>query len=216
MSEVHMKGQAAARGSRLLKVGLVVLGIGVAAAGYMLVSMWGLFSGLIFNPAHPVPGSFEQELDEGSYLLSVQTSSSSSVGPFYVSRGQAIDVTEVVVSGPDGTVLDTRSGRNQSVNRNGDGFSGVVVFDVNEAGTHEFRVVTSSETSALITQSLSAFSLRVFGVAALGGITLPLGLLLSIIGFVQRRKPETPSVPPPGPWEPPPPSGPSVPPPPPM
>lgn len=197
MSTTSLTPKGDGRSSSFIRMGLLALCIGVAVCGYVIIPLRGLFFGIAFNPTHAVPGSFQQELGEGEYLLSVQTSSSSSAGPITLSRGREVEASQVVVVDPAGTALDIRSGRNQSVDRNGDRFAGVVVFQVTEPGVHQFQVATATETNALVIESAPAFSLRSFGLAAMGSAVVSLGALLCVIGAVRRGRPAAPSMPPP-------------------
>jgi hypothetical protein len=66
--------------------------------------------------------------------LAVQTSSSSSSRPLTLTQGQHVDVTNLTVVDPLGEQVVLGNGTNQTISRNGAGFSGVAIFDAAEPG----------------------------------------------------------------------------------
>ncbi len=58
-------------GTRLLWGGVGAIVLGLALGGLGAVAIWGFFSDLVSGESHLVPGAFEEELEEGEYLISV-------------------------------------------------------------------------------------------------------------------------------------------------
>ena len=173
--------------SRLLAFGISLLCIGTLLAGYAALEAAPMLRSLIFNPTHAVPGEFQQELDKGDYLISVQTASARSTGPIRVVERNSINVHDLSVSDPEGNEVFLSNGRNQTVDRSGNSFTGVAVFTVDRAGLYTFSVSTSAQTNALITHSITSFSLTALALGAAGFLTFPAGVILVIVGLTRLR-----------------------------
>jgi hypothetical protein len=158
--------------------------------------MWGLwpFLGWISSPTHPVPGEFGQELADGTYLVAVQTSSSSSSGPLTLTHGRHVDVTNLTVVDPLGEPVALDNGTNQTISRNGAGFSGVAIFDTTGPGWYEFHVQTSDETDAIVVRSLTGLTpinLIALASGSFGSLTIIAGSVLAVIGAIRWRERRT-------------------------
>ncbi len=108
---------------------------------------------------------------------------------FTETRGVGIE--SLVVSGPGGTELDLDEGSNQTINRNGDHFSGIATFEVEEPGFYRIELSTTRDTQALVTRSLTEFGgtfLGGFARAGLGGMLVVGGIVLAVLGWVKRNK----------------------------
>ncbi|MCP3856248.1 MAG: hypothetical protein GY698_16155 [Actinomycetia bacterium] len=87
--------------------------------------------------------------------------------------------------------LDLDEGSNQTINRNGDQFSGIATFDVEEPGFHRIELSTTRDTQALVTRSLTEFGgalLGGFALAGLGGVLVVGGIVLAVVGWLKRNK----------------------------
>ncbi len=177
---------APSRWNRWLWIGLAQVVFGVVAIGVAVFLSWPFFSGLLTNPAHAVPGEFEQELEAGEYLVSFETSRNSGSGPVTFTRSDGIEVLELVVRAPDGTVVPLDDGRNQTVTRNNVGYSGFVTFEAETAGSYRFRVVTDEETTVLVTRSLFDFPLPAIVIGGVGLLDLVVGVVMAIVAVTRR------------------------------
>jgi hypothetical protein len=173
---------------------LWLIGVGVALVGLATWGMWPFLT-WISSPTHPVPGEFRQQLADGTYLAAVQTSSSSSSGPLTLTQGHHVDVTSLTVVDPLGEPVALDNGTNQTISRNGAGFSGVAIFDTTEPGWYELHVQTSVDTDAIVVRSLTCLTpINLIALAAggLGSVTIIAGSVLAVIGAIRWRERRTP------------------------
>ncbi len=183
------------RAGFMVKLGVVLAVLGGGLGVYAGTGLWSFFGDLVFNPEHDVPGTFSQDLEAGDHLLSVQTSSSTG-GPISFTSFESVDVSALTITDPNGVDVPFRSGANQTVERNGTGFSGVAVFTVTEPGSYRVDITTSRETTALITPSLNASRFVAFALGTLAGLGFVAGVILVVVGIVLGRRQDPPATPP--------------------
>ncbi|MEE9415271.1 MAG: hypothetical protein V3V01_08300 [Acidimicrobiales bacterium] len=185
-------------GEQQMRFGLLAMVAGVILLVPGLIGSWFFLSDLLFSPAHTVPGAIEKTLDSGTYLVSIETSSTNSYGPVSVGKGKGVRVFSLTVFNPAGDEIELRDGSNQSISRNGTNFSGYVVFDAKSSGEYTVVIETSSETTALLTRSLTDLQLSTYGwfvMAGIGGTGFVVGAVFVLAGYFNRksalaRKPE--------------------------
>ena len=97
-----------------MRFGLLAMVAGVILLVPGLIGSWFFLSDLLFSPAHTVPGAIEKTLDSGTYLVSIETSSTNSYGPVSVGKGKGVRVFSLTVFNPAGDEIELRDGSNQS------------------------------------------------------------------------------------------------------
>jgi hypothetical protein len=166
----------------VLILGLVMLGVRIAPT----------FGNAILSSSHAAPMDATISLDSGSWVVFEQTGVERGGGPVTVTTNHAVELTadQVTITGPAGRPVPTRAlTTNQTINRNGDIYTGAVQFRVATKG--RYRIVISSESGPVIISedigavfSSSARWFLLTAIALLGCLT---GLALMFLG--RRPKP---------------------------
>lgn len=176
-------------GRAFLISGLLFLALGLIAIALSARSIVPFFSELVFAEAHPVPGSFTENLDEGQYVVSFQTNPGSRTSP---------GIDSLSITGPDGAQVTWGVRTSESLQRNDEFFRSFASFDADQSGVYRFDVETTRPTNAVVTRSLLGFGLSGF----LGFVLLPFGFLACLLGsvllivyFIKGRKKSDPSAP---------------------
>jgi hypothetical protein len=166
----------------VLVLGMTMLGLKVAP----------MFGNDVFATSHTVPMDTTFSLDAGSWVVFEQTGVQRQGGPVTVTTNHEVELRadQVTVIGPGGRAVPTRSMTpNQTINRNGNIYTGAVEFRAASKG--QYRVVISSESGpVIISEDIGAVfttSARWFlltGTAFLGALA---GLALMLFG--RRAKP---------------------------
>lgn len=172
------------------RLGLWLVALGIVAVAVGTIVTWGFLGRLLTADTHAVPGTFEEKLDPGTYLISLQTGSSRSVGVVSFSQSVSVGIDELQISGPNGEIVVARPSGNETVERNGTSFRGVAVFDARTEGVYVISLTPTRPTNALVTRSLRDVTLVEWlgvGTGGLGVIAAFVGVILAIVGWVRDR-----------------------------
>ncbi|MGC9962677.1 MAG: hypothetical protein ABSE47_12365 [Acidimicrobiales bacterium] len=165
-----------------LRLSIPLLALGVVAA---IVAGIGLATGLVHTLDNATlvtgPGTVQVQCRTGTYLLYVESGSSSvSATP-----------SSVVVTGPGGaTVALQGQSATETVTRDGQRFSGQIGFDVVNPGSYTIAVHTAG-ADLVVAPSFTTIARENLGwdILLLAGLLAGLaGLVLLIIGLVQRSR----------------------------
>ncbi len=168
----------ARRKSRLLPIGLGLIGLSIVCGVVGVLSLVALFTNLFNAEIRDVPGTFTEVLEPNQYLVAVEPA-------------PGVNVLEVVVLDPAGVELPTEDGTSQTISRNNDEFRGSRTFEAETAGTYSITVSTSGPSRAIVTRSLTGLSggdALGFGLAALSVLLFVVGTIMVIVGLVGRRR----------------------------
>ncbi len=187
-------------GTKRFKLGLTGLVLGLLLAAVA----WGLNRDLISAvsnaPVATVPGTFERELEPGTYVISVMTTTSEKSGPISVQKSTNVLVTFAEVRDSSGRQVPLESAGNEFVQRDDAVFNGFAVFVVDVADTFTFDVETNDDGSVLVTPSILGLGKNAFigvGLGIMGLVLIVICGVIALLGFLKRRDPK-----PPAPWTP--------------
>ncbi|MFN8158563.1 MAG: DUF2510 domain-containing protein [Candidatus Nanopelagicales bacterium] len=177
------------RGKGTLITGVVLLLLGLLLVIIGIVATATAASGLIGQIGSPqtAPTSFTRQLDGGTtYAVYEETTGGTGTAddPFIGN----VQPGDIKVTGPSGAVTVTDTGNN--VNTVGDGsklFAEVATFDPPSTGSYTIEVATQGSLVA-VAPSLSSVGKAVvwLGLIGIGGLLALVGLILVIVGAVQR------------------------------
>lgn len=196
-------------------VALVVLGLlGGVVGGIALVAQVGGDLVRVFS-ADPrrTPVELELDLDPGTYIVFELTQAGGSSWNMPASRGTVtVTVDDVTVTAPDGSDVPVSPPRfDESLTRGSGDYTGAATFEVDDEGLYRVQV-TTPETTILVSPSLGSMftgSVAWIALLGLGGIVFFVGVVLLVVGLVQRRstiaaspRPAAPTVTAPAGWYP--------------
>ena len=200
--------------------GVILIVLGASLVAPIVVRGIDILWGVITAEEHVVPGTFTQDLDEGTFVVYGRTGSSTSVGPVSTNRWWPSHVAAVEVQDPSGRPVLVSPRGNETITIGNRQYTGIVEFD-SEGGRYTFDVDASRPTTVVVNSSILATlsdSLLLIVIAPIGGFCVIGGAVLVIVALVRRSKarreaapgPPWPGRPPTG-WPPAPPVGPSYP-----
>jgi hypothetical protein len=156
-----------------------------------------------------VPGRAQMHLEHGDYMV-YEDKGTSSIGNAF-SQDDSVTITpeNVSVTAPDGTAVPVseRGSIIETLNVDGRRYVGAVRFTAPVAGEYVVGVTATPVANHVLVArpigSVARGSLGWFGLAALGGVILVVGVVLLIVGAVRRGRTAVPAfaVSPPG-WHP--------------
>jgi hypothetical protein len=168
------------RGRRLLILGalIVVLGSFLAVPG-VLRSVAPLIRDIRATKSHQVPSTFVQTLDDNQDYVVAFTRPRADRTPLFTvtdTRGTPISLD----------VIDN----SQTITINDDIYHGVYKFRTRSGGEHHFDLTTSDPGRVLVIKSFGTFMRRIgwLLVALFGGAIVSTGLVLIIVGIVNRSR----------------------------
>lgn len=176
---------------------LLVLGVIGVVAGVVLfgANAGGDMFKTFTAPIRSTPADFTADLDTGTYVIYEQTGVRRTMGPFFEERGRGLTLTsaDVTVRAPDGGELPVlQMTIDETVQREGQQFTGAVRFTVEDEGVHRIEVTSEGQRvllgPSLVTSAIGG--LVWLAVAGVAGLVALIGLVLLIVGLVrQGRKP---------------------------
>lgn len=192
-------------------VAVMLVSLAIAALAWIQV-LPAAIDGLTKTPL-ATPGSDEMHLTPGLYAVFERTGTQSGGGGITFSENNSPKLAprDVTVTGPSGEQVTTRyMSSNQSLNRNGKLYTGVIEFTVTEAGQYTVAV-TRVTGEVVVTRSLLDGQAGNVIVGVMSGLTFVFstaGLVLATIVVSTRRTrarraawsaPAPPTIPPPPP-----------------
>lgn len=194
---MHESPPAPARGRGLIVWGAVLMVVGlVAGVVSVILLVSGVVGGLadaLTAPSHPTPARVTVDAQRtGTYFVYELTGSRRQDGPTVTNGGSVtVGPADVQVTAPDGSTVPVRAtSENETLDRGSAVYTGAVAFDVDAAGTYVVEVATP-DTRIAVAPSLGA-ALTSAGGWLLGfplaGLLLVVGLVLLIVGIVQRSR----------------------------
>jgi len=127
--------------ARRALVAVMVVSLAVGAYAWIQI-LPGAFDGLTKTPL-TTPGSDEMHLTTGRYVVFELTGSQTNGGPITFTQNNFPVLTpgDVTVTGPSGQTVATRFlSSNQTINRNGKIYTGVIAFNIADAGQYTVTV----------------------------------------------------------------------------
>lgn len=168
------------RGRRLLILGAltVILGSFLGVPG-VLRSVAPLIRDIRATNSHQVPSTFVQTLDGDQHYVVAFTHPRADRTPLFA----VTDTRDTPVT------LDLIDNA-QTITINDDVYHGVYEFRTGSGGEHHFDLTTSDPGRVLVIKSFGTFMRRIgwLLVALLGGAIVSLGLVLIIVGIVNRSR----------------------------
>jgi len=141
-------------------------------------------------PVRATPVDFTADLDDGTYVVYEQT------GP--MPRGlTTITPSAIEVVSESGASVPVQSmGLTETVDRNGDSFTGAARFTVVEPGLHRITVLGNGRQVLVAPSIAGSFGSAVAWLAlvGIGGFVAVIGFVLLIVGFVRGRRPASAAV----------------------
>ncbi len=155
--------------------------LGMALIVPLVVKAVSSVAGAVNSEEQETPAEFVEELDKGPHLIFQRTDQAA----------EPISPDDVVISDSDGDELATRSVfSTQTITKGSAVYTGVVAFDVPEAGTYDIEV-NGEEQAFLVGPSIGQTFRNLGGVfllALLGGLLSFIGFLMLIIGIIRRSR----------------------------
>jgi hypothetical protein len=177
-------------GGALLALGVVAASIGAALFG---IGTMGAALRTFTEPVRTAPADFTADLDTGTYVIYEQTGTRRDMGPFFneQSRGVSITPADVLVLDPGGVEVPVEPMTvNETIDRNGEQFTGAVRFTVETEGVHRIEVSGGGERVVLAPSLVASAmgGLAWMAVAAAGGLVALVGLVLLVVGLVRAGR----------------------------
>ena len=147
------------------------------------------------------PADFTFDLSQGTYVVYEQTGLTRRSGPMMeTTRGGPVTITpsDVEVLSASGTSVPVEAmGLTETIDRNGQKFTGAVRFTVVDPGLHRIRVLGNGQQIIVAPSIAGSFAgaLAWLGLIGVGVLVAAIGLVLLIVGFVRGRRPAVVSVP---------------------
>jgi hypothetical protein len=147
------------------------------------------------------PADFTADLDDGTYVVYEQTGMTRRSGSMMeTTRGGPVTITpsDVEVISASGTSVPVEAmGLTETIDRNGETFTGAVRFTVVEPGLHRIKVLGNGQQVVVGPSIGGSFvsALAWLGLVGLGVLVAAVGLVLLIVGFVRGRRPRAVSAP---------------------
>ena len=183
--------------------GLMIVGVLLAVAGgAFFIGTAGSKVIETFNAQVRVtPADFTADLDDGTYVVYEQTGVTRRSGPMMeTTRGGPVTITpsDVQVLSASGTSVPVEAmSLTETIDRNGQRFTGAVRFTVVDPGLHRIRVLGNGQQIVVAPGIAGSFrgALAWLGLIGLGVLVAAVGLVLLIVGFVRGRRPAAVPVP---------------------
>jgi hypothetical protein len=145
-------------------------------------------------PVRATPADFTIDLDEGTYVVYEQTGSSRGSGPVTTTQGGPVTITPSaidVVSASGASVPVEAMSLTETIDRNGQTFTGAARFSVVEPGPHRISVLGNGRPIIVAPSVAGSFGSAVgwLALVGIGGLVALIGLVLLIVGFVRGRHP---------------------------
>lgn len=175
------------------KVLAVVLGVAAVAAVAALVLALRPMVGAFTEPSVRTPTVIVRQLDPGRYTVFEAVGSNSRVGPVTLRQWDApsLGPGDIDVLDPAGRSVDvTVPSAGESIDRNGDTYTGVAGFIADTAGTYRMEV-RGEPTDVIVTRGLFDLSpvlLVAFGVAAGVGCVAAVASVVLVLVRASRRR----------------------------
>jgi len=173
------------------RVSVIVLVLGVVLGGFGLyAALAPLFRTLLEAPGFPTPGQAELHLSSGRYLIYQRTGSSG----FGISESGPTTLTpsDVTVTSPTGERLDVEGyTSNETITRNGSGYTSALEFDAPESGLYIVYISAPGSGRVIVARPLGDTvrkSLKWWGLVAMAAIAVITGTVMWIVGASRRRR----------------------------
>lgn len=180
---------------------LVVTGITLIVCGFLLAALGGVgaavasgrgFLSAVTGPVESTPVAITRSLTPGSYVVYQRTGWSHRVGPISGSYNGEVTIgpRDVTVLDPAGTnVSVTVPTFSQTIGRDGAQFTGAVEFVADQPGVYQIQVREPGQQVIVAPSfgTLFARASRWLAALAIGGLLAVAGLVLLIVGLVQKR-----------------------------
>jgi hypothetical protein len=168
--------------------------LGVVSVVLLVSGVVGGLADALTAPSYPTPARVTLDARHtGTYFVYELTGSRQQDGPLTVTNDGGVTVSpgDVRVTAPDGSTVAVRgTSENETLERGSATYTGAVAFDVDETGTYVVEVATP-DTRIAVAPSLGS-ALTSAGGWLLGfplaGLLLVAGLVLLIVGIVQRSR----------------------------
>ena len=145
-------------------------------------------------PVRATPSDFTDDLDEGTYVVYELTGRTRGSGPITTTRGGPVTITPSaieVVSASGASVPVEGMGLTETIDRNGEKFTGAARFTVVEPGVHRITVLGNGQQIIVAPSIAGSFGSAVgwLGLVGIGALVAVVGLVLLIVGLVRGRRP---------------------------
>jgi len=172
-----------------LIVGAVGLLIGIVAVVAIVIPLVGVFTSDVYT----VPGVIHLHLKDTRYTVYQRSGERS---PFGITNPDnsivRITPAALTVTAPDdSTVPVDYDSRSESISRGSDEYTSTLTFDPPSSGDYTLQFTNRPPTTVIVARSVSDAIRGVavwFGVGAIGGLLLVVGIVMWIVGAVRRGR----------------------------
>jgi hypothetical protein len=179
-----------------LGMSLVVMGVGlVISIISVVVIVVPVFSSFT-SPVCTVPGPCEVHLRDARYIVYQRTGTRAIFGSSQSGPVERISPALVTVRAPDGSLVPvTYTSKNETITRGSAEYTSSLEFDAPTRGLYQLSVLRDpanpTTTTVIVARSITDALhgvLAWFGVGALGGLIMVVGLVMLIVGATRRGR----------------------------
>ena len=179
-----------------LGLSLLVMGIGLVISIISVIVIVVPLVSSFTSPVYTVPGQYEVHLRDARYIVYQRTGTRAIFGSSQVGPVQRISPEFVTVRAPDGSLVPvTYTSKNETITRGSDEYTSSLEFDTPESGLYQLSVLPDpsnpTTTTVIVARSITDALhgvLAWFGVGALGGFIMVVGLVMLIVGSTRRGR----------------------------
>jgi hypothetical protein len=179
-----------------LGISLVVMGAGLVLAIISVIVIVLPLLGAFTSPVYDVPGQYEVHLRDARYIVYQRTGTRAIFGSSQEGPTVRIPPESVTVRAPDGTLVPVSyTSKNETITRGSAEYTSSLEFDTPTRGLYQLSLGTDpsnpTSTTVIVARSIGDAIhgvLAWFGVGALGGLIMVVGLVMLIVGATRRGR----------------------------
>jgi hypothetical protein len=179
-----------------LGLSLGIMGAGLVISIISVIVIVLPLLGSFTSPVYTVPGTYDVHLRDARYIVYQRTGTRQIFGSSDSGPVERISPGLVMVRAPDGTLVPvTYTSKNETITRGSAEYTSSLEFDTPERGLYQVSVLPDpanpGTTTVIVARSITDALhgvLAWFGVGALGGLLMVVGLVMVIVGSTRRGR----------------------------